>query len=388
MRIALTITELDPGGAEHCLVQLALFLQRRGHEVAVFALGKTRQESLGDSPDRHILIRQLEMARIPTHCGGATTPLALPGIVHWLRRELSEFRPDVIQSMLFHANVVTAAANKKLSALHFGGHRVREMGWMRQGLTRWAAWRMQKLICVSQSLASDCECRLRISKNQLLVIPNGISINSQLAPTECDLPPADLSILWPGKLPSELLNPEVRLLLFVGRLAEQKGVMPLLGHAEQLLLDFPDLHLVLLGDGPLRAAVQKRIADMRSGSQIHLLGWQTNVLPWMRQSELILVPSLYEGMPNVVLEAMSVARPTVCFDVEGVRELLGSDSPIQVAQPGDWSGFIQSARQFVSDRQLARQIGQKNYERALSAFQLDEQLLKYEQLYFDASVRC
>lgn len=371
VRVALTITELEPGGAEQCLAQLATFLHRQGHHVVVVTLGHTPQRSLGGSPDRNALRRWLATQSIPVKSGNATSLPSLFKTVAWLRQELRDFKPDIVQSMLFHANVVTAAANNGLSSLLIGGERVKQVGWMRGHLTRWASRRMSKVVCVSQSVADDCQRRLRIPSEKLVVIPNGIETENTPAEFTCELP----------------FGSDAPLLLFAGRLSEQKGILQLLQMAQQLLSKLPAHHLVILGDGPLKARVQQIVADQPIGSRIHVLGWQPNVRQWMQRSELILVPSLYEGMPNVVLEAMSQSRPVVCFDVEGVRELLADGAAQQIARAADWSEFIHAAQQIVSDRELASRLGQANFSRVQQEFRLTDQLLKYERLYLNAIER-
>jgi hypothetical protein len=162
MRIALTITELDPGGAERTMVQLARYLKRRSHCVEVFALGETSGKTLGVSPERTCLHEKLLQAEIPWHCGHAQGAVSLPRAVVWLKRKLAEFRPDLIQSMLFHANVVTALANRWLDLPHVGGARVAQPQWWRRRMQQWATNNhMEKLVCVSHSLAQDCTTRER-----------------------------------------------------------------------------------------------------------------------------------------------------------------------------------------------------------------------------------
>ncbi len=404
VRIALTITELEPGGAEQCLVNLAVYLHDAGHEVRVYVLGRTPDRLLGNATDRNRLYLQLDADSIQWRCGEATSFLSLLTVARWLRSELYEFQPDVIQSMLFHANVVTAIANGGLRKPHFGGERVRQPQWWRRRLSSWAATRMEKLVCVSQRVADDCRLNQGIPADRLVVIPNGIQIrNSEIPGADArelhlnSRPPSNelLVDLWPGQPPSWLSSFDGRIFLFVGRLAEQKGIESLIQNAARLLGPFPSYQLVILGDGPLKTRVQKMVSESDVGAQIHILGWQANAIDWMRASDVILLPSLYEGMPNVVLEAMSVARPVVGFDVEGVRELLASEpgqtdpylsdpQETQIVASEDWKAFIQSAQAIAGDPELAARLGGSNFRRARQKFQLQEQLSRYERIYAES----
>jgi glycosyltransferase involved in cell wall biosynthesis len=395
VRIALIITELEPGGAEQCTVNLARFLARRGHNVQVLALGLTPTRLLGASVHANQLTRQLDEAGVLWSRGPATGCTSLLATVGWLRDRLATFQPDVIQSMLFHANVVTALANRTLRKPHFGGVRVGRQPWWRARLQRWASHRMHRVICVSQQVAKDCHDRERIDSKKLVVIPNGILIEPSLEAKSATVivfdsfqKPDGLVQLFPNKLPP--------ILLFVGRLSVQKGIHELLSHAESLLEALPEYHLVVLGDGPLREQLDKQVALSSLASRIHLLGWQPRAEQWMRFARVLLLPSQYEGMPNVLLEAMKSALPIVAFDVEGVRELLG-ESLEQIAASENFDQFLKQVHRLAIDEDLASRIGWSNRKRAADQFQLDDLLGRYERLYLEvlenrtmpsASTRC
>lgn len=368
VRIALTITELDPGGAEKCLVQLAIYLAGRGHEVEVIALGPTPNSSLGSSPNRTLLTDELTQAGVPWKLGNAAGLLSLPRVVRWLRTELQRIQPDIVQSMLFHANVVTALANRKLAIPHFGGARVGEPSRLRRMAEQWAAGRMHKMVCVSQEVANQCAGT--IPQDKLVIIPNGIPA-AEFSLAVCDRP-AELRQI----LPSD----QTPYFIFVGRLSEQKGILPLITKADLLLENLPDHHLILLGDGPLRSEIQESLSKSRNATRVHLLGWRPQAIPWIAHSRALLLPSRYEGMPNVVLEAMSVGRPVVVFAVEGVAELLGEQSE-QIVH-GDLAQFIGRVHQFANSDKIAS-LGVENRKRAEALFRLEDQHAKYEQLYLD-----
>ena len=116
---------------------------------------------------------------------------------------------------------------------------------------------------------------------------------------------------------------------FVGRLEKQKGVNWLIESAPLWLAELPDCHLLLVGDGPMRATLESAAAASGLGERIHFAGWRADVPEILAASDLLVLPSAWEGMPNVVLEAMASRRPVVATDVEGVRELLGPGADLQ-----------------------------------------------------------
>ncbi len=367
MRIALVITELDPGGAEKCLTQLACYLADQGHDVRVFAIGPPPI-----SGQDHFL-RELEAHKVPVAFGiapgRARSTLSFPKVVGWLRSELRQFSPEIVQSMLFHGNLITALAVDRKGARVFGGVRVRQPERWRWWLERWSSRRMTKLVCVSDDVACHCEKVERIAPEKLITIPNGI-----------DLRFVDRSITASQNLKwTEFGLPEdARVLLFAGRLHPQKGVEELVTRANALLSSLPKYHLVVMGNGPLESRLRER-----TEARVHVVGWQSNVLAWMHRAEVLILPARYEGMPNVLLEAMAARLPFVAFDVDGVRQLLG-DSPTasyQIATSGDFEHLTALTRELALDPVLRANCAANNYAQVERHFQLKDQLAAYVELY-------
>ncbi|HAC91806.1 MAG TPA: hypothetical protein DCF63_14440, partial [Planctomycetaceae bacterium] len=148
----------------------------------------------------------------------------------------------------------------------------------------------------------------------------------------------------------------------------------------QLLQPLPQHHFVILGDGPLQNQVRSLIDHSACRSRIHTIGWHPNPLDWTKHAQAVLVPSIYEGMPNIILEAMSVARPVVALEVEGVSELLGV-SPQQIAAAGNLTQFIDLSIALGKNPPLGNALGQANFERSCSEHRLEDKLSLYEQLY-------
>jgi glycosyltransferase involved in cell wall biosynthesis len=367
MRIALVITELDPGGAEKCLTQLACYLSDLGHVVRVFAIGPP------PIAGQDHFLRELEARKVPVAFGigsGHTrSTLSFPKVVRWLRTELRRFEPEVVQSMLFHGNLLAALAVDNKHAKLFGGVRVRQPEHWRWWLERWSSRRMRKLICVSEDVTRHCEKFERIARDKLITIPNGIDLQAVDRIVQAN---KDWDWTKFG------LPEDARVLLFVGRLHPQKGVEELVSRAKDLLSTMPQHHLVIIGNGPLEVRLRELATE-----RVHILGWQANVLAWMHRAEVLALPASYEGMPNVLLEAMAVRLPFVAFDVDGVRQLLGNSSfaSDQIAASGDFDQFIGLMHKMALDSSLRANCASSNYAQVEERFQLRDQLAAYVELY-------
>lgn len=365
LRIALVITELDFGGAERCLTELALFLAARGHIVRVWALGSPPTAPYDG------LWRQLQQANVDVRFANARGLRHVVRVVRWLRRELADFAPDVVQSMLWHANVVTSLAVSGQACILVGGMRVSEPRRWRWPMERWAARRMSSLVCVSEQVRCHAEQAEGISASKLCVIPNGIASASEHTQRR-----------W-----SQLsLEPRRHQLLYVGRLEAQKGVLELAGHLPQLLAPLADWSCIIMGRGSLRTAMERAMNHREGWQQIHFADWQPDAAAWMRAADVILLPATYEGMPNVLLEAMQAGKPFVAFAVDGIGELLCDDYPAhlrdaQLVPPNDWPRFVAAIQRLAADESLRQGCGQANLRQVQTHFRLEDQLVRYEQLY-------
>jgi glycosyltransferase involved in cell wall biosynthesis len=366
MRVDLTITELDVGGAERCATELACHLAKRGCQVRVIALGPP------PPPSRQGLARQLASHSIPLHfLGGRSSWQTAKVLVGW-RRLVASDRPDVAQGFLFHANILGSLIYPRFRVPWVGGIRVADPRRLRQRMEAWASRRMQRVVCVSNAVAEACIRYPSFSKERIEVIPNGIAIRSEVDKGNA------IDLRSSHRIPTE-----APLLLFVGRWEPQKGFDILLHRLPDILRQLPKHHAVLLGDGSGRSdwkSLHERL-DGEIGSRIHAVGFVDRPRDWMATSQLLILPARYEGMPNAVMEAMAEGMAVAVTRVEGIGELLCEGSHEQTVASGDWDGWEQMVVRLASDRERCSLLGSRNRDHIESHFQLPQQLDRYLNLY-------
>lgn len=366
MRIDFVITELHPGGAERCLTEIACGLSKRGDDVRVF--------SLSDRPegDRAILSERLANAGIETEFSGLGSVRDLGSCLGQLSRFIKRSPPDVCQTFLFHANVLGSwVASRQKVACIVGGVRIAEHRGFRCLLERFAAKRMQSVVCVSEDVARFVSKKLRVPNEHLAVIPNGVDVKRFASGSVFDV----TRLGWPE---------DATVLLFVGRMHPQKGLELLQGKVDQILSTLPDHastqpRLLLVGEGPLAESIDDWISQTRS-KLVQRLPWQKDVASLMRRCDLFVFPSRYEGMPNTVMEAMAAGKAVVSSRVEGIAELLGSD-PIQTFEIGDATTMANSIEYFVGHPDERKKIGRANQTRMRDQFSIDAMVDAYRQHY-------
>ena len=363
VRIAFVITELEVGGAERCLANLACGIDRTRFAPIVCSLASRPVDG------KDTLVRQIEDAAIPVYFLNLQSPLRFLSGKSKLKRLFHEHKIDVVQTFLFHANVMGAFAAQAAGVRHIiSGVRVADPARWRMLLERYAMRRVQRVVCVSQSVAHFLTTKCGLPGSKLRVIPNGI----------------DLSQVSMDNVPNrtELSLPtDRRILLAVGRLHHQKGFDWLLELAPELLNRLPEHDLVIVGDGPERDSLAQLSKKLGIQERVHFLGWRPDAMKLMQVADMLLLPSRWEGMPNALIEAMGLGLPVVATSVEGVNEVLGPLAEQQAVPFGDNAAFIAAACDIIVGSARDSELGERNRARIHAEFSLSAMVSNYEDLY-------
>lgn len=364
LRIVFCITELDPGGAERALVELVERIDRRQFDPKVYCLGPRPAGNAGS------LAQRIEQAGAPLVTFGASRAWHLPGLLRNLRRGLEVDRPQIVQSFLFHANFAASLAARRARVPHvLTGIRVAERGrpWHLK-LARWADPGVERHVCVSESVREFSQVEGRLPAEKLIVIPNGVDAERFAAAAPDSLTALGLPL---GR----------RAIVCVGRLEAQKNLPWLFELLPGIFQALPEHDLVLLGDGPDRGPLQRLAARLGVSERLHFAGYRADVAEILAASDLLVLPSRWEGMPNVVLEAMAAGKPVVATDVEGVSEALGPAAAQQVVRAGHGEAFAAKVRGLLKQPQLAMELGRANQARVRQHFTWQATVAAYESLY-------
>ena len=114
---------------------------------------------------------------------------------------------------------------------------------------------------------------------------------------------------------------------------------------------------------------------------MHFLGFRPNIPEILAASDVLVLPSRWEGMPNVVLEAMAARKPVVAYDVEGVAEALGPAAAQQMVRPEHGEALVAKVQAILKDPAFAAELGSKNRQRVEQFFRVEAMVTAYERLY-------
>jgi glycosyltransferase involved in cell wall biosynthesis len=313
--VVLVINELGIAGAETQLVRLARALVGRGDDVSVLCLLPT----VGMQHELDAMGVPVDYVHQPARLRGAA---AIVSAVRLLRRR----RPDVLISFIYQANVVARLAGRltgvpvivsSIRNEHFGG-RHREL------LVRLTD-RFADVTTVNSELAArSLRSRGVVSAARLEVVRNGIDPAQLRRPAATrarvrgELGVADDEFLW----------------LAVGRLTAQKDYPNLLDAFARLRGRGAPARLCIAGTGPLAEDLDAAVRAADLGGAVRFLGLRDDVPDLLSAADGLVLSSRWEGLPNVVLEAMAAGRPVGATDVGGTRELVEEGVTGHLVVPG------------------------------------------------------
>ncbi|NOT88921.1 MAG: glycosyltransferase [Lysobacter sp.] len=240
-----------------------------------------------------------------------------------LHAPLREFAPDVVLSYWLYPDAFGAmhAARRAGLPLVVGarGSDLRVRDAISKRLTRPVLHAAQRILVVSEDLGRVAARDYDADPARIRAIPNG----------------CDATIFHPQSRTDARnaldVDPDAELVVYVGRLVPEKGLRELLDAMASLAPQRPRLELALIGEGPMRAELDARIAADPT-LRVRLPGAQGphEVARWMAASDLVTLPSYSEGHPNVLVEALACGRPVVATPVGGIPEVVDADCGLLV----------------------------------------------------------
>ncbi len=356
-RVLMLSTDLQRGGLPLRLAKLALRLRETEIEPIVGCLappGPLSQDLAGQG--------------VTTFSCDATGSFDATCLLR-LARQVKRFDPDLIHASLFHANlaarlvgrwdrprpIVTSTVTIEIERPI---HRALE------SLT----WGWSDLhVANSEAVAADLRDELGMGGDHVVVIPNGIDFNEIRSAAAVSRNALCLSdhrplIVWAGRM-----DPVKDLSTFV--------------EAVSRVRERVDAQAVLLGDGPERDRIEREISSRGLTRDVRLAGWSQDVAGWLKAADVLLFPSLTEGSPNTVLEAMACRCPVVASDIPSCRELIrhGLDGLLCPSQDAD--AFATATIELLDDRAKGRRMAEAAYEQALCRHDLASVVGQWQALY-------
>jgi glycosyltransferase involved in cell wall biosynthesis len=365
LRIAHLIETDGPGGAERIVAQLAITLQASGAWNVAF---------LPEGAERW-LTRELEGSGVAIEYFRLERPVS-PACARWLVAAFRRHRVTVAHSHEFSMAVYGAWASWRAGiphviTMHGGPYYA---GRLRRRLALRAAIELSGYtVAVSTRLAQRMSRDLCIRPARIATIPNGVRY----------VPPGRIT------LRDELrLGPTDRLCVSVGNLYPVKGHRHLIDAVARLAGRHPTLHLAISGRGELAEPLAALARAHGLASRVHLLGLRSDVAAILAAADVFVLPSLSEGLPLALLEAMFAGRPIVASDVGEVGIALAHGQAGVLVEPANPDALADALDRVLRNPDRARQLGERAAAQALAHYDVSQMVGRYVGVYEQVLGRC
>lgn len=382
LNVAMLLPNLHIGGSQQMVRTLARHLSTAGCEPFVCALF-----------DGGPLLKDLDAQRTPVEVFKFTrrSVLAFPWYIAdivQIWRTLSQYLKrnaiDVIQMnnlgtetflvvalARFRGVPVTVATFHSQSFLPSGTRQLLRRVVHRVGIRVSRAW-TSRFVAVSDQTKRALMEGVGVADEDITVICNGVDVDAYSTREVGNRVRQELG-----------LDDGAHLLIAVGTLREAKGHRYLIRAAGDVVRQCPDAHFLLVGEGELEAELREQTTAARLTGHVHFLGSRRDVADLLAASDMLVLPSLWEGLSMALLEGMAAAKPIVASEVSGTRQALRHRESGILVPPGNAQALaeaiLEALRMPVED---ARQMGRRARETVVAQFSAEKQAKEYAGLFY------
>lgn len=370
MRVLYIITGLATGGAETMLLKLLERLDREHYTPMVISLTTT-----GDIGPRIVALG------IPVQALDMASGLPSPFGFLRLLRKIRQFKPDIVHTWLYHADLLGGVAARLAGVIavcwgiRSSNLDVDKTSWTTRAVRRICALLSHVIpqrIFLNSETASRIHVSLGYAAEKMSVVPNGFDL-SRFRPDEGAR----------GRVRAGLGCPDDTLLVgMVGRFDPLKNHSGFISAMAMVHRQMPQVHFILAGNGVDRDNKELMRSIERAGllENTHLLGSRDDVPELMAALDVLACPSHAEAFPNVVGEAMAAGVPCVATNVGDCAYIIGGAG--HVVTKGDMAGFADGVEAVLKLPPVERAaMGQRARSRVSSLFEIGHVVRQYEESY-------
>ncbi len=370
MRVAHVMKVVRMAGAERHLLMLLSGLRERGVDAQIILLVEPKTPM--DDFVAQAAARDIPVGRVPIY---SDVDVALMGR---LGAAFAEMKPDVAHTHLLHADVfgIPTARLGRVPVVVTSRHN--DNRFRRRLPIRWtnrALWhQVDAGIAISEAVRRFCVEVEGAPLDKLCTIYYGLEQKPDAARRSADR----------ATFRAELgADRDTALVGMVSRLIEQKGVQYGLEAFAQVAPKFPNARLVIAGEGNLRPSLESKAAALGLGDRILFLGWREDVTRVFAGLDIFLMPSLWEGLGLVLLEAMAQRLPVIASRVSAIPEVVIDGETGILVPPRDVPALVTALDTLLADAPLRQHMGLLGEDRLEQQFgaerMVDQTLALYEQ---------
>jgi glycosyltransferase involved in cell wall biosynthesis len=366
IKILFVITSSGIGGAEKVLYHTTRLLDPERYVASICSL-KEKGQVARDAEITGIEVHCLAMADGERAYGWISSITALFRLTTYIMK----VRPTIVHSFLFRANIISRIA-AFLARVPLSISSVRVMGGEKDyyhTIERVTSGMVDHYITVSDSVKEYLIHKANILPEKITTIYNGVTLNG-LMPEGKESTPLNFGI-----------KPHDSVVLSVGRLHQQKGHDYLIRAIAIVKREVPTVKVLIVGEGEEENDLKNLVKSLDLSEEVIFAGLCREIGKILNFTNLFVLPSLWEGMPNAVLEAMAAAKPVVATRVGGVPELVVDGKTGLLVAPQDSDALAHAIVELLRNNERARRMGNAGRKRVREHFSLTAMIAKTDRLY-------
>lgn len=362
-RVLYLSTGLNQGGAERVVVDLAVNMRSRGWDTTVVSMIEPGALRVVLNAE-HVPVYSLHMKR------GVPDPRAILRFKH----VLDNLQPSIVHSHMVHANLLARVARLfvPIPCVICTAHTIYEGGWPRDLAYRVTDRLADVTTQVSEAGRERYVNNRIVSDSRCIVIPNGIDTTRYIPRPDVryrvrrDLGIREREFVW----------------ISTGRLEAVKDHSTMLKAFNAIINSYPDMKLVLVGQGAKRPEIEDMIRSLGLHESVIMLGQRTDVPDLLNGADGFVLSSRWEGMPLALMEACAVGLPAVATNVGGNREVVRDGVTGYLVPAGDPEALAEAMQKLIFlPENVREQIGRAGRDFIVATYDLTRVLDMWNELY-------
>ena len=321
-------------------------------EVVIATFRRSARSKSGVPSSIEQFVEVASRSGVPVHCIPESFPFDARVLVH-LRELTRRVRPDLIQThapkSAFLMRLSGLCRTVPWIAFHHGYTTTLRRSPLYNYLNRWSLGGAARIVTVSYAFEKQL-CAEGARRELITVLHNAVEVpceNSPLTPAARSQRKRDVGV-----------SPDEKVILSIGRLSREKGQIDLVAALRELRQIRPDLpaRVMLVGDGPDRPKISMAAESAGLTKAVTFVGHVANVSPYYQAADVVAIPSLSEGSPNVLLEAMAWGVPVVATSVGGIPEMVEHGKDALLVSPRQPAAMASAIDLVLSSPALAASL--------------------------------
>lgn len=364
MKILYIINNLGPGGAEK-LIEESLLLMNNIEGLKTDLLLLTDKNNVFD---KKLKKNGIKVNIIPLK------NIYNPFNIFYIRKHIIEGNYDIVHVHLFPTNYWTSLASKlifknkpKFIFTEHSTHNKRREKILLKHLEKFIYYSYDKIISVSQKAQDNLISWLKPNQKSLekfVIIENGINLKNFI----------DVKPYYKNEI-NEQFSEDTKLICMIGRFSKAKDQPTLIKAMKKLP---PDMHLLLIGEGPLKEKSEVLAKKMGLEHRVHFLGFRNDIYRILKTVDIVVQSSHWEGLPLAAIEGLASGKPLIASNVPGLKEVvLGAGI---VFEEGNYEQLGEIIYKLLKNKELYNKVRKECLKKA-EAYSLEKMIERYIQIY-------